>query len=184
MRGWAGLSRRLALDAAWARHHKPEFIVECGSGVSTILFGYHMQSTGSGKVVSLEHDPRFATRTRDLAQQHGVADVIEVRDAPLRAWHDGGQTWDWYDPSVVDDIAEIDLLFIEGPPSTTGGLARYPAGPLLFDRLAPGGIAVLDDTLRDDERRASQLWLEQIEGLERERLKTDKGTDVLRRRAD
>jgi predicted O-methyltransferase YrrM len=168
---------------AWIHDHRPALIVECGSGASTVLFGYQVQRVGAGKVISLEHDPLYATRTRELARQHDVEDVIEVRDAPLQTWQEPDGVWQWYNRAAIEDITEIDLLFVDGPPGATGHLARFPAGPLLFGKLAAAGVAVLDDALRDDEKRTSELWLERMEWLERERLKTEKGTDIFRRRA-
>jgi hypothetical protein len=45
-------------------------------------------------------------------------------------------------------------------------------------------VAVLDDAGREDERRIGELWLERMEWLDCERLKTEKGTDIFRRRTD
>lgn len=182
LRGWAASPDVLRWMLAWIHDHRPALIVECGSGASTVLFGYQVQRIGAGKVISLEHDPLYASRTRELARRHDVGDVIQVRDAPLQTWQESDGVWQWYNRAAIEDITEIDLLFVDGPPGATGHLARFPAGPLLFGKLAAAGVAVLDDALRDDEKRTSELWLERMEWLERERLKTEKGTDIFRRR--
>lgn len=181
LRGWAASPDVLHWMLTWAQDHQPRRIVECGSGASTVLFGYHVKRAGVGSVIALEHDAQFAEESRDLAHRHGVDDVVEIREAQLTEWEHGGRLWRWYDLAAVADIASIDLLFIDGPPQATGELARFPAGPVLLERLAPNGVAVLDDARRADESRVSDLWLEQLPGLARERLKTDKGTDVFRR---
>ena len=63
----------------------------------------------------------------------------------------------WYDDAVVaaglDAALQgdlIDLLLVDGPPAYAvgHGLARYPALPVLRDRLAPGATVVLDDVER------------------------------------
>jgi predicted O-methyltransferase YrrM len=180
LRGWAASPDILSWMTTWVRYHQPALIVECGSGASTLLFGYELQQSGVGRVISLEHDEDYAVQTRELADRHGVDDRIEVRYAPLKAWQQGDESWDWYDCEAIADLDEIDLLFVDGPPIHTGKLARYPAGPLLLTRLARDGIAVLDDGRRTDESRVSDRWLEEIAGLDREKLLTDKGSDVFR----
>ena len=52
------------------------------------------------------------------------------------------------------------MLVIDGPPLDTNALARYPAGPRLFPRLAPNGTAFLDDAARPDEAQAVARWRE------------------------
>ena len=52
----------------------------------------------------------------------------------------------------------IDLVFVDGPPGTTGPLARYPALPVLRDRCAPGARFILDDAARPDERTIINRW--------------------------
>ena len=180
LRGWAASPDVLKWMTTWMRDHQPRLVIECGSGTSTVLFGYLAQQTGVGRVVALEHDQRYAKQTRELAVRHGVAEWVEVRDARLQPWQHGDETWDWYDLTATEDLDEIGLLFVDGPPVSSGKLARYPAGPLLVTRLARDGIAVLDDARRTDETRVSDRWLKEIAGLDRERLPTDKGTDVFR----
>jgi predicted O-methyltransferase YrrM len=184
LRGWAASPDVLHWMLAWIHDHRPAVIVECGSGASTVIFGYQIQRVGIGRVISLEHDPRYASQTRELVRRHEIGDVVEVRYAPLQAWEGAEGSWEWYDRAAIQDIDEIDLLFVDGPPGGTGRLARYPAGPLLFGRLSATGVAVLDDAGREDERRIGELWLERMEWLDCERLKTEKGTDIFRRRID
>ena len=50
---------------------------------------------------------------------------------------------------------------IDGSPESTGRLARYPAGPLLFNRLNNGGAVFLDDASRADEKEIITLWMQE-----------------------
>ena len=54
----------------------------------------------------------------------------------------------------------IDLLVVDGPPAhaASHGLARYPALPLLADRLAPGGTVVPDDAERPGQQEVLRRW--------------------------
>jgi tetratricopeptide (TPR) repeat protein len=118
-------------------------VLECGSGRSTV----RLAATGA-KVVSLEHDARFAARTRKWLDESGL--YADVRHAPIV---DG-----WYDPSAWRDLDGIGLLLVDGPPGALSPLARAPALPLLAPRLAPGCYVILDDTHRDDEKQIVSFW--------------------------
>jgi hypothetical protein len=70
----------------------------------------------------------------------------------------GKYPFQWYGQSVLDDVDAIDMLIVDGPPSATGELARYPALPVLADRLSEGASVLLDDAARDDEQRVIERW--------------------------
>ena len=72
-----------------------------------------------------------------------------------------GSTSPWYDLAKLPDIGEIDVLLVDGPIGAIAEQARYPAFPLLADRLADGGLVVLDDTNRPEEQEVVRRWLEE-----------------------
>jgi predicted O-methyltransferase YrrM len=186
LRGWAASPDvvRLLAETLWAK--RPKLIVECGSGASSIWLGYLAEQIGSAKVVALEHDERFAEISRDLVQAHGLADVVDIRLAPLLPWNGPGNDEDasypWYDRAAIEDLADIGLLFIDGPPGQTGPHARFPAMPLLLPRCTQDVVIVLDDTLREEESAISDLWLTAYPELERVTRRLDKGAHVFTRR--
>lgn len=159
---------------------KPQLVVEVGGGLSSIVGGYLVQQNG-GRIVAFDHLAEFATKTADTIAQHGLNDVVEVRHAPLTPVQLGDRSWQWYDTSQFEDLHGIDLLFIDGPPNTTQAMARYPALPLLFDRLSENAVIVLDDAGRVAEKRAVERWLQEFPSLSAERLITKRGGVVLRR---
>ena len=67
------------------------------------------------------------------------------------------------------------MLVIDGPPMPVGPLVRYPAGPILFPKLAPGAAVFLDDAPRDDEKRIIERWMQEFPGLQREDHPCEKG---------
>jgi predicted O-methyltransferase YrrM len=149
-------------------------VVELGSGVSTIVCGRRLQQAGAGRIVALEHDPHYAEATRAEIAAHGLQDFAEVIDAPLVDHVIDGTTWPFY--QLVSGVPDaIDALFIDGPPKPIGPLARYPALPLLRDRMGSGAIALLDDGHRPDEREMVARWQAEITGLEAELLPYAKG---------
>ncbi len=156
--GWA-LSASTIL-AVWdlVQRERPAQIVECGSGSSSVWLGYAARAAGTGRVVSLEHQADYASQTRDLVARHGLEDVVEVHHAPLTEVEVGGETFRWYDLARVEGLEAVALLLVDGPPKSTGPLARYPAVPLLGDRLVAGAGVVVDDAGRPDERAVVERW--------------------------
>ena len=80
-----------------------------------------------------------------------------------------------------EDLTGIDLLFVDGPPATTGPQARYPAMPLLSGSLSPAATAVLDDLVVPDMQEVLRLWLDAYPEFSCEILPLEKQAAVLRR---
>lgn len=174
LRHWALSPDALRLIIREVHARRPGLIVECGSGASSVWLGYVVQALGTGRIVSLEHDERFANATQDLIRAHELQDVVEVRYAPLTPWQGENGPKEWYDTAVIGDLESIGLLVVDGPPGTGGPAARYPAGPELLPRCAPDALILLDDAHRADERAVSDRWLKENEGLVRTEYTFDK----------
>jgi predicted O-methyltransferase YrrM len=182
-RGWAASPDLLMVLVDLVITERPSLVVECGSGASTLWIALAMRRFGiDGRVVALDHDPVFGGKTRDFLARHGVADLAEVRDAPLENFTLDDQTYSWYARKAWDDLTGIDLLFVDGPPAATGHQARYPALPLLSGSLSPGAIAVLDDLVVPDMQNVLRLWLDAYPDFGSEILPLEKQAAVLRRR--
>lgn len=182
-RGWAASPDFLQELAAHALDEKPCCVVECSSGISTLVLARCMQINGAGRVYSLEHDPAYARRTRRQLQLHGLAEWAVVIDAPLLPQTFGTRgPQPWYDCSGLAPELAIDMVVIDGPPQAIADQARYPAGPALFPRMAPGATVFLDDAARPAERAALQRWAEEFPELEIRSLPCEKGAAVLRYR--
>ena len=153
---------------------RPAIIVELGSGVSTVVAAARLKAAGRGRVVALEHDAGYAETTRSELSVQGLGGWATVVDAPLRAVRVGNETYRWYE--IGSEVpALIDVLFVDGPPGSVGALARYPALPLLRERLAPLATIFVDDGARADERQMVARWASEIEGLDVRELPLAKG---------
>lgn len=181
-RGWAASPDFLQELAAHALDEQPHCVVECSSGISTLVLARCMQINGSGKVYSLEHDAHYARRTRRQLALHGLESWATVIDAPLTLQAVGGRQQQWYDCSGLPVLPPIDMLVIDGPPQAVAADARYPAGPALFPRLAPGAMVFLDDAARPGERAALARWAHEFPGMEIQSLPCEKGAAALRYR--
>jgi predicted O-methyltransferase YrrM len=181
-RGWAASPDLLLVLVDLIMTERPSLVVECGSGASTLWLALAMRRFGiDGRIVALDHDPAFGGQTRDLLARHDVRDLAEVRDAPLESFSLDGQTYLWYASKAWEDLAGIDLLFVDGPPATTGHQARYPALPLLGGSLSPAATVVLDDLIVPDMQEVLRLWLDAHPEFGSEILPLEKQAAVLRR---
>jgi predicted O-methyltransferase YrrM len=131
----------------------PRTIVEFGSGISTVRLA---QAFPRARILSIDHEPGFADRTRELAREHGIAgDQVEVRAHPLR-WQRFGATFHLtYDRPALPK--GIDAVLIDGPPGRTRR-GREACLYLVWDRLRVGGVLFLDDMFRSEEQRTAENW--------------------------
>lgn len=173
-RGWAGSPDFLLAVAQHTLSNKPETIVECSSGTSTIVLARCAQLNGKGHVYSLENDIAFANKTRERLQAQGLASYATVINAPLTPLSIDGETFSWYGCDVLQ-MESIDMLVIDGPPAHTMATARYPAGPMLFGKLTPGATVFLDDAYRVGEREIVLRWVMAHPTLQVEEIHCEKG---------
>jgi predicted O-methyltransferase YrrM len=181
-RVWAASPDLLVVLVDLVIAQRPSLVVECGSGASTLWLALAMRRFGiDGQIIALEHDPVFGDKTRDLLARHDVRHLAEIRDAPLESFNLEGETYSWYARRAWEDLKGIDLLFVDGPPATTGHQARYPALPLLAGSLSPAATVVLDDLVVPDMQKVLQLWLDAYPDFGSEILPLEKQAAVLRR---
>jgi predicted O-methyltransferase YrrM len=144
--------------------NRPEVVVECGSGASTMWIGRALRHVGGGRLISLESERDWIAIVAGLVEHEGLSSV-DVRLAPMEPIQLAGREQPWYSAAALADVEEIDLLLVDGPPGRTSELARYPALPALRDKLRPGAVVMLDDCHRTDERTTLQKWLAEVPGL-------------------
>lgn len=131
-------------------------ILECGSGLSTLLLGLVAQHTGK-KVWSLEHESRWVGRVRSALGRHRI-DSVEVCLAPLRNYG----SFTWYDPPKDRLPTNFSLVVCDGPPGTTPG-GRYGLIPVMKSHLRSGCVILLDDAHRVGEQQVLKQWARELQ---------------------
>ena len=163
---------------------KPKVIVECGAGISTLVNGYLLEQLGAGHVYALEHEGDFSRQTTAEIGKHGLAAQASVIHAPLETFRLKDREWKWYASRGWNALPGIDLLIVDGPPAFVQQHARYPALPLLLDRLNPGAALLVDDCVREDDRQTVERWVREYPGWDLEWIRTEKRAALLRRRQE
>ena len=141
----------------------PENVVEVGSGISTLLTAYALEINGKGFIWSLEHDRAFAESTQSMLRAHKLEHRVKIITVDLTKLNLENWNGYWYDTEVINKVLpeSIDYLTVDAPPQKTGELARYPAVPVLSERLSESAVILLDDAKRDDEVKITQRWQEE-----------------------
>jgi len=131
---------------------RPRTVVELGSGASSLVASQALSRNGGGRLHSYDQQGPYVANMREWLAEHGLD--AEFRYAPLTL-RDPAWPGLWYD---LGDIPEaIDLLIIDGPPWSVHPYVRGMA-ERLFDRIAPGGVVMLDDAARPGERIVARRW--------------------------
>ena len=157
----AGPSHRTPHASCWVSYANtsPATSWNAAAAASTILFG-HLQLAGEiDRLIAIEHDIVWHELARQQARRFGLEDTADLVFAPLIDHDDPAIDTPWYDLTDVD-FAPLDLVLVDGPPDSTGPLARFPAAPLLLEHCRPGCLFVVDDYIRESEQETVDLWVE------------------------
>ena len=127
-------------------------ILECGSGLSTILLGAIAQRQGRS-YWALEHTPEWAARVQRYLNRYQLNAVV-LCAKPLKDYGD----FCWYDaPLESMPDSSFSLVVCDGPPGATKG-GRYGLVPVMRERLKSGCVILLDDAEREQERTIAARW--------------------------
>lgn len=181
MSGWAATPELALRVLDEIKELQPDHIVELGSGISTIIASYGLRQNGKGSITSLDHDEAYAQKTRKQIKKHGLEDIAHIHYAPLGPHIIDNTGWAWYNIDKVPLPQQIDMLLVDGPPVKTSDKARYPALPLLEERLSEHAVVILHDAHRPSEQSILDDWKNEFPGFEVEVENTEKGIAILRR---
>jgi predicted O-methyltransferase YrrM len=130
-------------------------IVECGSGVSTVMLARLLRERGAGGLTAIEHDLHWAALVEDQLRREGLDTIGRVLRAPLT-----GEP-QWYGAEGLTAVPDaVDLLLVDGPPACDPGkgTSRAPAFPWFAQRLVAGAAVIVDDIDRPGERQVIAGW--------------------------
>ncbi len=155
----AALSADTALEyVKLIRQLRPSVVVELGGGVSTVLAALQLKENGTGRVIALEDDENWAAKTRDDLLEHQAAGIAEVRHAPLKSYDIEGDTVQWYDTRMSNDLDRIDILLVDGPRDLGDRGNRRPGLAHFANRFTHDSVIIVDDGNRPRWRNWVQGW--------------------------
>lgn len=155
--GWSANVEYLRRVAQALIERPGSAVLECGSGLSTLVLGAVAARTGS-RVYALEHTPTWRERVEQALARGGIVAATVVA-APIV---DHGE-FAWYQPSDAVLAERFALVVCDGPPGSTRG-GRYGLLPVMRQSLADDCVVLLDDAGREAERTVLRRWAAEFGG--------------------
>jgi hypothetical protein len=126
-------------------------ILECGSGLTTIITGIIAEQAGNS-VWSLENSEEWSVRVQNVLKEFKI-NSVHLYVKPLKNY---GRYY-WYDPPLRFMPSKFGLVICDGPPGSTIG-GRLGLVPVMRKRLTKGTLILLDDADRPGEQIISDEW--------------------------
>jgi len=127
-------------------------ILECGSGLTTIVLGALAGRRGV-PVHSLEHVPEWFAHVFTKLRRYRVPGIA-LRLTRLISYG----PFEWYELPKGDWPNEFQLVVCDGPPNATTLGGRYGLLPLEGPHLPAGAIVLLDDATCSSEILVRRRW--------------------------
>ncbi len=174
---WSATPEFLSIISEHCLSASPETIVECSSGITTLVLSRCCQmSARNAHVYSLENGRQYVEQTQKHIRDFTLQDYSSVLHAPLVDTLVERENFQWYETSALKQIVNrIDCLVIDGPPGFIQKQSRYPALPQLFSLLAEKAVIFLDDAARDDEKALVKRWQNDFPALHAEFIDVPRG---------
>ena len=152
--GNEGFSANLPFLAEVAKHAAAAEgpILECGSGLTTIVLGVLAGRRGV-PVHTLEHMPEWFARVFTELRRYHIPGVA-LHLTRLISYG----SFEWYELPKGDWPGEFQLVVCDGPPNATTSGGRYGLLPLVGPQLPAGAIILLDDATHPGEILIRQRW--------------------------
>lgn len=135
---------------------QPRFILEYGSGLSTLLFSKQLANAGDAIVYSIDNSEFYLNKTREsLSGQSNV----KLFCCPIRPYQHKFKRFLTYDVSYLQHLPQgraPDMILIDGPLGHRYGreAALYQVAPFI----SPETLILLDDANREPEQTAIANW--------------------------
>ena len=128
----------------WIRYKKPQWVLECGSGMSTGVIAHALRQNGSGHVVSMEESEDYARKVRELLPAD-LAPFATILYSPVVV-HAYGD----YQGVSYADVPDhpYEMVFIDGPVARRPGIGKCFNADVI--RVAANGrpvVAFLDQRI-------------------------------------
>ena len=155
--GWALDGETITFLWDLLRQEQPKVIIECGAGVSTLVFaksldGYSLDSSGS--LLSVEQNLWVKKAVETRLQDCGLEQRVSVMHSPVS--RGGEYQIDSNQLRAHLGSEKVDWIVIDGPAGPDG--CRASTLPSLAQYCRPGARWFLDDAYRDGELEVLNKW--------------------------
>ncbi|MDW5286465.1 class I SAM-dependent methyltransferase [Alteromonas macleodii] len=171
LRGWATSPDVLLKMHSHIIETKPKCIVEFGSGASTVVIADALRQNGVGKLYSFDNSEEFGAKTLKNLELESLENWVELDVSELVEWegdhmnpeHQNNSSL-WYNIESLQQVKDIDFVWVDGPPGNSCKYSRFPALPAVKSQLAKAAQVWMDDTIREEEYEICERWSELVNG--------------------
>ena len=153
--GWALDGETITFLWERLQQEQPKIIIECGAGVSTLVFAKSLDGySSSGSLLSVEQNLWVKKAVETRLQDCGLEQRVSVMHSPVSR---GGEYQ--IDPNQLRahlGSKKVDWVVIDGPAGPDG--CRASTLPSLAQFCRPGARWFLDDAYRDGELEVLNQW--------------------------
>ena len=142
-------------------------IIECGSGLSTLVIGKLLSKQKNAQILAIENDETWINLITRLLNDNMISNVT-FRKSDLIQMQEEGKIGKWYNiPEILEKSDLVDAIIVDGPYAEKhhDPYSRYYSYQLIANRLKRGGFVYLDDVNRHAEKDFLNEWLKRT-GLE------------------
>ena len=194
MHGWPISADFAVLLIDTIKYENFDYIIEFGSGTSTFIICQALiknNKINNTKFFSFEHLDKYFSATQSLLERISIGDApVFLIKSPLVDYSDDNGDYKFYDVSrLLLDQKSIErpkvLVIVDGPPSSTGKNARYPALPIILEKFQGANISlILDDSDRDEEKEVVSIWRSYLNSknfsFKEEKIQLEKGALLIK----
>ena len=155
--GWRIGEQNFREIVGQVKNLRPSVILEFGSGASSIRLS---QAFNQAEIFSIDHDIEFFRQAEQLRDAHHV-DNLHLIFCPLRWQTHGLKMYESYRKANLPK--KIDAVIIDGPPHYTFN-GREACLYQVYENLRIGGLVILDDFDRSQEKEHVANWLGRYPG--------------------
>lgn len=130
-------------------------ILECGSGLSTLVCGLAAKKHGK-TLWTLESSKPWYRRIRRYLDEFQI-DSVKLIYSPLVSHGD----FYWYDAPFKSMPESFSLVICDGP-SNEDQARRYGLFPLMKQRFSPGCVILFDNNDAEPEQEGLHYWMKEL----------------------
>ena len=171
---WSAAADFLQLITDHVTGVRPSRILECGTGLTTLMLAAACKQVGNGQIISLEHEEEYALRSQQVIAHYKLSHIVQVIHAPLVPYDINDREYLWYSLDALPEIS-VDMLVVDGPPGPIQEHSRFPAVPLLVERFANDCHIFLDDAARQEEQEVVDMWTREFDVSLRSYIELERG---------
>ncbi|MCK4675877.1 MAG: class I SAM-dependent methyltransferase, partial [Gammaproteobacteria bacterium] len=94
---WSAAADFLEIISDYCLENRPETIVECSSGTSSLVLSQCCRLNNFGHIYSLENGEEFVNQTRQQLDDFSLSEYCDVFFAPLKTIVLEDEKFKWYD---------------------------------------------------------------------------------------